>query len=166
MVAPGNACSTARSPRPRARNVRRTGLRITADAGDKYEAGLIAHVGTEDRNPVQARRSQRAARSVGMSDRNAHSRSPGSEALHEAPTEEAGAAKHADRGHDIPFGMLNKIDPSTAFHDARRSWSKCLIRIVCDPSENSQHRTRVRWPHSKPSSFVEIIGSLSGRNSS
>ena len=144
----------------------KSGLRITADAGDKYEAGLIAHVGTEDRNPVQASRSQRAARSVGMSDRNAHSRSPGSEALHEAPTEEAGAAKHADRGHDIPFGMLNKIDPSTAFHDARRSWSKCLIRIVCDPSENSQHRTRVRWPHSKPSSFVEIIGSLSGRNSS
>ncbi len=88
------------------------------------------------------------------------------EALDETPAEEAGAAKHADRSHSIPFGMLDKIDPSTAFHDARRSWSKCLIRIVCDPSKSAQERTRISRPQSKPSSFVEIIGSLSGRNSS
>ena len=149
MVAPGNACSTARSPRPRARNVRRTGLRITADAGDKYEAGdtrssrlpcerlraslvhgferyaggldiggngvdygidscdggnnrgLVAHVGTKDRDPVQARRAQSGARAIGMSDRDADRRSRVSEALHNAPTEEAGAPEHAYRGHGI-----------------------------------------------------------------
>jgi hypothetical protein len=134
-------------------DVRRSGLGISADAGDKHEAGntgsgrlpcerlgtslvhgferyagrlyiggngvddgvgsgdgggdrdLVAHVGAEDRNPVQARGSQSAARSVGMPDRDAHRRSLGGESLDETPTEEAGAAKHADRGHGIPFGM-------------------------------------------------------------
>src|ERR1700730_16190800 len=84
--------------------------------------GLVAHVGTEDRNPVQARRSQSAARAVGMPDRDTHRHSLGCASLGETPTAEAGAAKHADRGHGIPFGMLDKIDPSTAFHDAPRSW--------------------------------------------
>jgi len=194
-------------------DVWRTGLGISADAGDEHEAGdtgsgrrpcerlgaslvhgferyaggldiggngvddgvgsgdgggdrgLLAHVGTEDHNPVQARRSQSAARAVGISDRNAHRRSSGGESLDETPTEEAGAAKHTDHGHGIPFRMLDKIDPNAAFHVARRWSSKCLIRIVCDPPENYQRRTRVRSPQSKRSSFVEIIGSLSGRNS-
>jgi hypothetical protein len=65
-----------------------------------------------------------------MSDRDAHSCSLGSEALHEAPTEEAGAPEHGDRGHGIPFGMLGKIDPSVAFHVAPRSLSRCLLRIL------------------------------------
>ena len=51
------------------------------DGGDR---GLVAHVGAEDRNPVQARRVQSAARAVGMPDRDAYSRSLGSEAPHEA----------------------------------------------------------------------------------
>ena len=163
-------------------DVRRSGLEISADAGDKYEAGntgsgrlpcerlgaslvhgferyarrldiggnsvddgvgsgdgggdrgLVAHVGAEDRDPIQGRRSQSGARAVGMSDRDTHRRSLGSEALHEAPTKETGAPEHADRGHGIPFAMLDKVASSTAFHVALRSLSSYLIRILCDPS--------------------------------
>src|SRR6267378_4379077 len=61
------------------------------------DRGLIAHVGGEDRNQVQARRVQRAARAIGMPDRDAYSRSLGSEAPHKASTQEAGAPEHADR---------------------------------------------------------------------
>jgi hypothetical protein len=75
------------------------------DGGDR---GLVAHVGAEDRNPVQACRVQSAARAVGMPDRDAYSCSLGSEAAHEASTEEAGAPEHADRGHGIPFSMRRK----------------------------------------------------------
>jgi hypothetical protein len=79
-----------------------------------------------------------------MPDSNAHRHSLGGESLDDTPTEETGAAKHADRGHGIPFGMLDKVDPAP---------HSTLLGVVS-------------WPKSKPSSFVEIIGSLSGRNSS
>jgi hypothetical protein len=99
-------------------------------------------------------------------DRDTHRHSLGGESLDDTPTEEAGAAKHADRGHGIPFGMLDKIDPSTAFHGCsafvvEMSDLDRLRPVGKLPILNSRKR-----PQSKPSSFVEIIGSLSGRNSS
>ena len=76
------------------------------------DRGLVAHVGAEDCDPIQARRAQGAPRPVGMPDRDAHSRSLGGEALHEPPAEEPRAAEHADRGHGIPSGMLDQVDPA------------------------------------------------------
>jgi hypothetical protein len=64
-----------------------------------------------------------------MPDRDARSRSFRSEALHEAPTEEAGPPEHANRGHGIPFGILDKTDASTAFHLYVRCPNACLASL-------------------------------------
>src|SRR6478736_181421 len=48
-----------------------------------------------------------------MPDRDAHSHPIRGEAPHEPPAEEPSAAEQADRGHGIPAGMLDKVDPST-----------------------------------------------------
>ena len=165
-------------------DIRRSGLGISADAGDKHEAGdtgsgslacerlgasfvhgferyagrldirgngvdngvrpgngggnrdLVAHVGAEDCNPVQSRRPQRNPRALGMSDRDAHARTRGREALHEAPAEEAGAPEHADRGHGIRFAMPHTIDGSTAFGAV--------------PADGYGQKARVSRPQTKP----------------
>ena len=65
---------------------------------------MVAHVGTKDRDPVQARRAQSGARAIGMSDRDADRRSLVNEALRNAPTEETAAPEHAYRGHGINRG--------------------------------------------------------------
>jgi hypothetical protein len=83
---------------------------------------LVAHVGTENRDPVQARRAQSSARAIGMSDRDAHRRSLFSEALHDAPTEETGTPEDTDRGHG----------------DRRRS----LLRILVCIDNFVEHATR------------------------
>jgi len=102
------------------------------DGGDNR--AFVAHVGTEDRDPVQARRAQSGARAIGMSDRDAHRRSLVNEALHDAPTEKAGAPEHADRGHGIRFATLDAIDASTAFH-LRRSLLRVDRRTLPDMTD-------------------------------
>jgi hypothetical protein len=85
----------------------------SAPATGRGDRGLVAHVGAKDGDPVQAGRTQRVLRLLGMSDRDAHSGSLGDEAPHEPPAEEPRAAEHDDRGHGIPPGILDHGDPSS-----------------------------------------------------
>ncbi|HEV8553138.1 MAG TPA: hypothetical protein VGR65_07095 [Casimicrobiaceae bacterium] len=63
-----------------------------------------------------------------MPDRDAHRRSLVSEALHEAPTEEAGAPKHADQFRPAARALAS----STPFHAASHDLLGSLLQVsVC-----------------------------------
>lgn len=61
----------------------------------------VTHVNAEEGNPFHAHRTQCAWRLLGMPDCDAHSRSLGGEAPHEALPKEPCATEYADRGHSM-----------------------------------------------------------------
>jgi hypothetical protein len=93
------------------------------------DRGLVAHVGVQARDPIQASRAQDAPRALGMPDSDPYSRPFGGEAPHQPPAEEPGAAEHTDRGHGIPSGMLDKVEVPHATNDSAcrtRSSLQCV----------------------------------------
>ena len=62
---------------------------------------MIAHIGGDDRDPVETDRSELNPRRVWMPHGHAYNHSLGGEAVHDLPTEEARSAEHHNRGHDL-----------------------------------------------------------------
>jgi hypothetical protein len=62
---------------------------------------LVAHIGGDDRDPVETQRSQVNPRSVWMPHSDAHSHAFGDQAVHQSPTEEPPTAEHHNHGHDL-----------------------------------------------------------------
>ena len=65
------------------------------------DRGLIAHIGGDDRDPVEIDRSQRYSRPIWMPHSDAHSHPLRGQAVHQSPTEEARSAEHHNHGHHL-----------------------------------------------------------------
>ena len=62
---------------------------------------MIAHIGGDDRDPVETHRSQLNPRPVRMPHSDAYSHPLGGQAVHQSSTEETRTAEHHNRGHHL-----------------------------------------------------------------
>ena len=65
------------------------------------DRGLIAHIGGDDRDPIETDRLQLSPRMVRMPHSDAHSHPLRGQAVHNSPTEEARSAEHHNHGHHL-----------------------------------------------------------------
>jgi hypothetical protein len=65
------------------------------------DRGLIAHIGGNDRDPIDTNRSQLNPRRVWMPHSDAYSHPLGGQAVDQSPTEETRTAEYHNRGHHL-----------------------------------------------------------------
>jgi hypothetical protein len=75
---------------------------------------LIAHIGGDDRDPVETDRSQPNPRRVWMPHSDTYSHPFGGQAMHESPTEKTRTAEDHNRGHHLLGHAALPMTPTLA----------------------------------------------------